>query len=329
MTKKYDVTAIGNALVDYEYRVSEIFFNEHNIEKGVMTLVEEARQKELFSALGNGTFKRQCGGSAANSVIAVSQFGGKSYYCCKVAGDELGEFFKSDLASNGVNSVLENQELPSGTTGACLVMVTDDADRTMNTHLGITQTFSIDELNESAIADSEYVYLEGYLVTSPNGFEAMKKTVELAKKHGVKLALTFSDPNMVKFFKAQFQELLKTKFDLIFCNESEAMEYTGCSTEREAIDELSKLSSSVIVTQGPSGALVKASSGELIDVQGEKVEAIDTNGAGDMFAGAYMYGLTNGMNEKQSCELAVKASARLVQSFGPRLDKEITKSLLG
>ena len=151
MSKKYNVFGIGNALVDIVTEVDDQFLKEHNIEKGLMTLVDEENQTRISNAINMGSSNMKCGGSAANSIIAVAQFGGSSYYSCKVANDELGHFYKKDLKSNGVHSNLDHQELETGITGKCLVMTSDDASRTMNTFLGITENYSRTEISEGDI----------------------------------------------------------------------------------------------------------------------------------------------------------------------------------
>src|SRR5690606_5949827 len=196
MKKKYDIVGIGNALVDIEFKVNEDFFTTNKIEKGVMTLVDEERQNHLMEVIHTHEAKKQCGGSAANTVIAVSQFGGNAYYSCKVADDELGHFFINDMRDAGVENNLDPGNLHQGITGKCLVMVTPDAERTMNTFLGITQDFSVKEVNDSAIKDAKYLYIEGYLITSPNGREAMKYAKRVVEQSGTKVALSFSDPAM-------------------------------------------------------------------------------------------------------------------------------------
>ena len=172
MSKKYNVYGIGNALVDIVTEVDDQFLSENNIEKGLMTLIEEDRQTALYHAISSRDSNMQCGGSAANTMIGVSQFGGSSYYSCKVSDDALGHFYMSDMNKNGVSSNLDAATLPNGITGKCLVMTTPDAGRTMNTFLGITATYSRDQINEEAIRHSEYLYIEGYLVTSENGLDA-------------------------------------------------------------------------------------------------------------------------------------------------------------
>jgi sugar/nucleoside kinase (ribokinase family) len=175
MSKKYDVYGIGNALVDMEFEVSTDFLQKASIQKGLMTLVEESRQTEIISNLHGIQHKRSCGGSAANTMIAISQFGGKSFYSCKVANDETGNFYYKDLLENGVHTNLSTHHLEAGVTGKCIVLITPDADRTMNTFLGITSNFSQKELIEAHIMDSNYLYIEGYLVASPTGKEAAVK----------------------------------------------------------------------------------------------------------------------------------------------------------
>jgi sugar/nucleoside kinase (ribokinase family) len=325
--KKYDVTGIGNALVDIEFKVTDQFFWDNKVEKGLMTLVDEERQIALMEVINTSEAKKQCGGSAANTVIAVSQFGGNSYYCCKVANDELGHFFVQDMKDSGVDNNLDPERLEEGITGKCLVMVTDDSERTMNTFLGITQNFSVKDVNESAIKDSKYLFIEGYLVTSPNGKEAMMHAKKIAESAGTKVALTFSDPAMVKYFKSNFEDVIGPSVDLLFANEEEAMLFTGKDNLLEAREELKKAAKHFIITQGKNGAMI-FDGDTFIDIEPYKTTAIDSNGAGDMFAGAFMYGITNGHNYASSGKLASMASSKIVSQFGPRLKWHEAKEIL-
>ncbi|MCH6201441.1 adenosine kinase [Aquiflexum sp. LQ15W] len=326
--KKYDVTGIGNALVDIEFRVSDQFFLDNHVEKGLMTLVDEDRQNSLMRVINTEEAKKQCGGSAANTVIAVSQFGGNAFYCCKVANDELGHFYLEDLKNSGVDNSLEGKVPEYGITGKCLVMVTEDSERTMNTFLGITQNFSVQDLNEWAIKDSKYLFLEGYLVTSPNGKEAMVKAKKIAEAAGTKVALTFSDPAMVKYFKSGFDDVIGPSVDLLFANEEEAMLFTAKDTLAEAREELKKAAKHFVITQGKNGAMIWDGD-TFIDIEPYRTVAIDSNGAGDMFAGAFMYGITNGHSYASSGKLASMASSKIVSQFGPRLKWHEAKEILG
>src|SRR5690554_587330 len=327
MNRKYNVVGIGNALVDIEFTVKDEFFSANQIEKGVMTLVDEDRQNQLMKIINTKEAKKQCEGSAANTVIAVSQFGGKSYYSCKVADDELGHFFMNDMKEAGVDNNLDVGNMEKGITGKCLVMVTEDAERTMNTFLGITQNFSVKEVNEAAIKDTEYLYIEGYLVTSPNGREAMKHAKKIAEENRTKVALTFSDPSMVKYFKDGFDEVIGASVDLLFANEEEALLYTGKDNLEEARQELKKVARHFVITLGKNGALI-FDGDTFIEIEPYQTVSIDSNGAGDMFSGAFIYGITNGHSYASSGNLASMASSRIVSQFGPRLKWHEAKEIL-
>lgn len=318
MTKKYDLYAIGNALVDMEFEVHDDFFTKHGIDKGLMTLVDEERQNALLKALDGTPTKQQCGGSAANTVIANAQFGGKSFYSCKIANDPIGNFYFQNLHNNGVDSNLEHQKREEGITGKCLVMVTPDAERTMNTFLGITSTLSKNEVDAEAIKNSKYMYMEGYLVASPTGLEAAVEARKIAKAHGVKTALTFSDVNMVKFFKAGLAEMIGDGIDLLFCNESEALAYTETSDIKVAREKLKEISKTFVITMGENGAII-FDGDTYIDIEPYPVQAIDSNGAGDMYAGSFLYGLTHGHSYASSGKLASLAASKVVSQYGPRL----------
>ncbi len=198
MSSQYDVFGIGNALVDIEVEVGEEELKQLGVEKGIMTLIDEARQNALLAGLKGVHHNRCCGGSAANTVIGVAQLGGKAFYTCKIGNDETGDFYFADLKRNGVASNLETMPRPEGVTGKCLALVTPDADRTMNTFLGITSDIGPENIQEDALRNSCYVYVEGYLVSSATAFAAAKETLRLARKHGVKTALSFSDPAMTR-----------------------------------------------------------------------------------------------------------------------------------
>jgi sugar/nucleoside kinase (ribokinase family) len=324
----YDVYGIGNALVDMEFEVENTFLTKSNIEKGLMTLVDGPRQADLLTKLGGERHRRGCGGSAANTVIAVSQFGGNSFYSCKVANDEAGDFYSHDLERNGVTSNL-SEEREEGVTGKCMVFVTPDADRTMNTYLGITENFSYSEINEDELKKSKFLYIEGYLVTSATGKAAAIKTKKLAEANGIKTSLTLSDPGIVEFFKAGFLEILgDKKVDILFCNEDEALKFTGKENLKDAHEELLKYTKSYTVTKGKEGAILFDGEKE-IDIITQNVDAVDTNGAGDLFAGAFLYSLTQGDDFASAGRLACKAASELVTHFGARLNTEQITNLKG
>lgn len=332
MTKKYDVYAIGNALVDMEYEVHDEFFKKNNIDKGLMTLVDEDRQNYLLNALGTAPKKQQCGGSAANTVIATAQFGAKSFYSCKVAKDPIGNFYFQDLQDNGVDSNLLHQDRETGITGKCLVLITPDAERTMNTFLGITSSIGKTEVDAEAIRHSKYMYMEGYLVASPTGRAAAIHARNIAEAAGVKTALTFSDVNMVRFFKEGLAEMIGDGIDLLFCNESEACAYTESDDILVARERLKLIAKSFVITLGENGAVIFDGQ-KFIEVEPFAVKAVDTNGAGDMYAGAYLYAITHNHSHASAGRLASMAASQVVSQFGPRLKTEVAldikKTILG
>lgn len=325
--KKYDVYGLGNALVDIEYEVKPEQLQILGIDKGVMTLVDEDRQAKIVSQLNGAERNKGSGGSAANTIIAVSQFGGNAFYSCRVADDEMGHFYVDDLIHGGVTTNIHPARMGTGVTGKCLVFVTPDADRTMNTYLGVSAELSEDEVDESGIEDSKYLYLEGYLVTGERTRAATVYARHVAKKTDTKVALSLSDPNMVKFFKDGLLEMIGDGVDLLFANEQEALGMTGAGNLNDAINQLRTIAGEVVVTLGPKGACICDSDG-LIEIAPVKVKAVDTVGAGDMFAGAYLYGITHGMSRQQAGNLASIAAAKLITHFGPRLKAEETKALL-
>ena len=325
--QSYHVYGLGAALVDTEIEVTDEFLNSAQIEKGLMTLVDEKRQSELLGLMQDHLVgsKRASGGSACNSIIAASYFGAKTFYSCRVANDDNGQFFHHDTQAAGVTTKAAN--LPEGTTGKCLVMITPDAERTMNTYLGISETLSETDLDEEAISGSEYLYLEGYLVTSPTGRQAAIKAREIAESAQVKTALSLSDPGMVEFFGEGLQSMIGSKVDLLFCNKDEALGWTKTDSVELAAEELKGSARTFAITLGKEGALVFDGT-SMQRVPGEAVEAIDTNGAGDMFAGAFLYAITHGHNYATAAKLANHAASLVVSQYGPRLRPEQHLDLL-
>jgi sugar/nucleoside kinase (ribokinase family) len=324
---KYDVYGIGNALVDTEFEVENSFFEKHSVEKGLMTLVDDSRQEYLINLINSERVKKQSGGSAANTVIAVNQFGGNSFYSCKVANDDYGHFYMNDLKESGIHTNLNGFELPEGNTGKCLVMITPDADRTMNTFLGISSSLDASALREEALASSKFLYLEGYLVTSDQGVDAMLKAKKMAETHGVMTSITLSDPSIVEFFKPNFDKVIGNGVDLLFCNEDEALKFTGTDNLLEAREKMKFVAKRFAITLGKNGVMI-FDGDTFIDIESFPVVAIDTNGAGDMFAGAFLYAITHGHSYAQAGKIASLAASKVVSKFGPRLSAGTTQEIM-
>ena len=319
--KKYHIYGIGAALVDTEVEVSDAFLANANIDKGVMTLVDEARQTELIGSLSaqDSAMLRKCGGSVCNSVVAASSLGAQAFFSGKVADDEDGQLYIDDLKEAGVDFHSAGQE--RGITGKCLVMVTDDAERTMNTFLGASEDLSAREIYQAALVNSEWFYVEGYLVTDEARTVATKTAVELAKANGVKVAISLSDPFVVSVFGDALRQVIGDGVDLIFCNKDEAMAFTGTETLDAASEALKQYTKTFAITDGARGAVTF--DGSSLDYShGVKAKAIDTNGAGDMFAGAFLYAITSGRSYGWAASLANDCAAKVVARFGPRLDHD-------
>ena len=245
---------------------------------------------------------------------------------CIAANDDSGEFYLEDLSDNGVDTVskLYDSHLP---TGQCLVMVSEDAERTMCTNLGINTIFSASNIDEEIIKVSDSIFIEGYLIASPEGKESFQKAIELAKLHNTKVLVSLSDSFIVNSFKNDLKELLSIKCDLVFCNEAEAREFSERTHEDEIFDYFKSYTSNLLVTKGHEGC-VGYDQNTLIKVDGFAVNAIDTNGAGDMFAGAVINKLNNGYNLAESAKFGCFAASEIVQEIGPRLSKEGYKKII-
>lgn len=317
--QKFHVYGIGNALVDIDFEVSVETLKRLKIDKGLMTLIDEDMHHLLLEELDGIKHLKACGGSAANTLFTLQQLGAKTFYSCKVGQDEAGDFFHQNLIAQGIKTNLQtiNRE---GVTGKCIVLVTPDADRTMNTFLGATLKFSTKELSMDDLLHSEYLYIEGYLVASPSAKEAAILASQIAKKNRIKTVLSLSDPNMVTYFKEGLCEIIGDEIDILFCNEAEALLFTQTENIIQAKELLKKYAKTFAITLGKQGALI-FNGRQFIQIPAYKVNVIDTVGAGDVFAGAFLYALTQNKSYEDAGYLASFAASKVVAKFGPRLDK--------
>ncbi|MEC8633851.1 MAG: adenosine kinase [Pseudomonadota bacterium] len=324
---KYLVYAIGHSLVDTDVYVDDSDLDHLCIEKGTMTLVDEARQEQIKSYLADklANAHRACGGSAGNSIIAASQFGAPTYMSCLVADDEDGDIYIDDLEASGVDHGFKYKRA-RGITGKCLVLITPDAERSMNTFLGVSECLSENDVDEAAIATSTWVYLEGYLVTSPITHAAVMKTRQLADATGAKVAVSFADPGMVTIFRDNMNALLEGGIDFVFSNEVEALAWADTDNLQLAAERLKTICNGFVITRGGSGTILY--DGYVMhQIGSQKVNAINSLGAGDMFAGAFFYGLGQGLSMVAACEFASKAASIVVCQAGPRLSMQAARAV--
>ncbi|MEY3124614.1 MAG: hypothetical protein RLZZ573_1134 [Pseudomonadota bacterium] len=305
----YDLYAIGNALVDSEYEVTDAQLTAMAVEKRHMTLIDAERRADLLAAVHGMHTRRTGGGSAGNTVVALAQLGGKAFYSCRVADDELGAFYREDLTTNGVATNLTHTKSPQGQTGSCMVMVTPDAERSMSTFLGATADIDHTALHPKDIAKSKVYYMEGYLAASPTGLDAALKGREIAKSAGVALAATLSDMSMINYCRPGLEAMVGDGLDYLFCNEEEAQVWCGSQDLDAICAQVGKLARVVCLTRSAKGCIV-LEDGHQTAVPAAPVKALDTNGAGDMFAGAFLYAITQGHDHIQAAWLANQSAGR-------------------
>lgn len=313
-----DLFAIGNALIDQEFTVSDTFLAEQNLQKGTMQLTDGETQTQLYNNLkASQVYKGQAsGGSAANTTVAFSALGASAFYACRVGNDELGAIYLNGLNEAGIQT--SEKSISEGITGTCMVLVSEDSERTMHTYLGITAELSDVQMDFEPLKTAKWLYIEGYLSTSDSARAAVKIARQIARENGVKIALTLSDPAMVQYARTGLDELIDDGVDLIFCNEQEAMMYTETDSVEAALAKLKLLSHDVVITLSEKGALV-ANQEQHFHIQGRKVVAVDANGAGDAFAGSFLYALNTGESLQTAAQLAILISSEVVSQFGPRL----------
>jgi sugar/nucleoside kinase (ribokinase family) len=315
-----EVFGVGNALVDLQVEVDGGFLTGLEVEKGRMALVEPDRQQAVLKALSTHSVNRCSGGSAANTIAGIADLGGAAAYCGRVGDDDLGVFYRADLRELGVEL---HGELSSGTTGTSCILITPDAQRTMLTSLGCSSELGPEDVTAAAMKGASYVYVEGYLFTGESTTAAAMKTIELAKEQGIKVALTVSDPFVIDMKRDLFWELIEGPVDLLFCNEDEAKSLTKKDDPIECAKALHDHAENVALTLGANGSILMHD-GEVHPIEGVPCEAVDTTGAGDMYAAGILHGITAGYSWPEAGRLASHAAARVVAQLGARLPGRFT-----
>ena len=312
-----------------EFEVEDSFLEEIGLQKGITTLGGREQHDAILQQLRQRYCikKRSGGGSAANTLYAISQFGGKAFYSCRLANDETGDYFLQQLGHHRIKTNVNSQR-EDGISGSCIVMITPDAERTMHTSPGVADAISIAEMDFEAAKHSSIIYLEGYLATSATAKAAILEMRAFARQNGITTAMTFSDPSMLEYFLTDVNEVLGDGVDLLFCNLQEARLWAGSERLETVFAALKTRAKRFALTLGENGSML-FDGNRTIEIAPHSVPLVDTNGAGDMYSGAFLYGITNGMDFQQAGKLASIASATVVARYGPRLEPGLHQQLLG
>jgi sugar/nucleoside kinase (ribokinase family) len=312
----YDVFGMCNALYDLQAEVPEEVLQELNFQKGGMFLIEEEQQRELAAKVYNHIVNAEPGGSGANTAIGVALLGGKSCYTGKVADDEHGTLYAEGLRRKQVG-----YETPvgKGVTGISVILITPDTQRTMCTFLGMSRSLGPDDIALDALRASKYLYVTGYLWDTDSQKAAVLKAMREARAAGGKVALSQSDPFCVRRHKADFQQIVQEHVDLLFGNMEEAQVFTDTDNPYDAIRAMAPYCDLAAVTMDARGSLLREGD-RLHEIPCYPVQAVDTTGAGDMYAAGLLYGLTQGLPMETTGRLASYVAAQVVAKLGPRLE---------
>ena len=316
---KYDISALGNALVDTQYMVDHEFLSEIGLEADSMTLAtpeEHAPIIEKLEEMGAESVS-DCGGSATNSLVAAANYGSNCHHVCRVADDKDGNKYLESLQIAGVKHIGVSKEQSDLPTGKCLIFVTPDAKRTMSSMLGISAFLGPKDIDYDAVQNSKIFYIEGYMVTSDENFSAVTSVLENISGDTLK-ALSLSDAGIVNGFKDKFKEIESFGIDMIFCNDDEAVAFAGTENLEKAIDFYKNQSYMIAITKGSEGSII-IKDGQEIFSPAVSITPVDTNGAGDMYAGSFMHAYLKGHSLQECAEFSNYASSKVVETFGPRL----------
>ncbi|WP_207455780.1 adenosine kinase [Azospirillum sp. SYSU D00513] len=320
----FDVTGIGNAIVDVIAHADDAFLAANGIEKGAMTLIDAARAEELYGRMGPGI--EISGGSAGNTMAGLAALGGHGAYIGKVRDDQLGGVFRHDIRAAGVR--FETQPSSEGApTARCLILVTPDAQRSMNTFLGACVELGPEDIDETLIRDSQVTYLEGYLWDPPRAKEAFRKAADIAHAAGRKVSLSLSDSFCVHRHHAEFLDLVERHVDILFANEAEIGALYGTDRFEDALEAVKGLGKVAALTRSEKGSVI-VSGGSVVEVPAEPVErVVDTTGAGDLYAAGFLFGFTRGRAPELCGRLGAIAAAEIIAHVGARPEANLAELL--
>lgn len=316
MGKRYDVTGIGNAIVDVIHPASDEFLLEHKIAKGVMTLIDEYRAHQLIDGMREA--KESSGGSAANTLAGLASLGAKGHFVGKVKDDRLGQSFADDLKTIGID--FETEMARGGpATACCIIAVTPDGQRSMSTYLGACRELKPDDIHPAPISDAQILYIEGYLWDAECSKEALRKAMGAARQSDTKIAFTLSDPFCVGRFREEFLQLMKNDVEILFANEEEAKALYEVDSFDEALQAAREWHGIAALTRSDKGCVIAAANGEVHVLDAERVaKVVDTTGAGDQFAAGFLFGHSRKKNLRDCGRLGAIAAAEIISHYGAR-----------
>ena len=314
-----DLYGLGNALVDTDVEVDDVFLSDEGLAKGQMTLVDSSRMANLVGKLESRPMRKCSGGSAANTVFAAQAFGLSTSYTCRLADDENGRHFSTEMQNAGITtSSISETASENRRSGQCLVLISPDAQRTMCTDLGVSSELGKDIVDIEALRGARSLYIEGYLSSAEQSSQTAAYCHQIAKDAGTLVALTLSDVSMITFCKEGLTAMLGDGVHTLFCNAEEALAWSKTDRLDVAIAELSDIAQELYVTLGASGAQAVTREGSW-RAPGEVVAPLDTNGAGDIFAGACLAARLQGASPRDAAAFANRAAAKIITQFGARL----------
>ena len=311
------IICIGNALVDSLTQIEESKIDDLKLNKARMTLVNKDRSNFLLENMNDPIY--EAGGSAANTAYWISQLGGDVGFIGKISNDDLGKQFQTSLKNSGVKNFTV-YETDDNQTGLCAIFITPDGERTMNTYLGAGEHLSVEDLNESSILDAEILYMEGYLWDKPSSKESFLHAAKLNKKSEGLNAISLSDVFCVDMHRESFIDFIKSDINFVFCNEDELNALFETRVTTEAIKYFDKEFPNVqqlICTLGADGVLI-LDEGKQYNFNSTEANVIDKTGAGDFFAGGYLFGLQKGLTINESADIANKSAAHVISEIGVR-----------
>lgn len=320
MHRTIDVFGVGNAIVDMLAMVPDEFIEQQRLKRASMTLMDTDRQASILHALGDHRVDLASGGSAANTMVALAQSGGSGVYFGKVSHDTHGEFYRRNMEDSGISFPVALAAEPAEPTGTCVVLTTPDAERTMCTHLGISTSLSETDLDWDVLARCRYSYIEGYLWDAAGPRKACQETMVQSNRKGVRASFTFSDLFLVDRYREDFLKWVPEHCDVLFCNADEARHLLECDDLQQCCRQLAPMAETVFVTDGENGCTV-IEDGNIQNVPGFSVNAIDTVGAGDAFAGGALYGLAHNLGSLQAARWGNYLASQVVSKSGPRLNE--------